>query len=63
MTTVTTTVMTVTTTVTEKGKSPVTVTDNVQAQSNSGVDIKKGDSSNAPSIICRTTSQARPVST
>jgi len=40
----------VTTTVTEKGKSPVTVTDNVQAQSNSGVDIKKGDSSSSPSV-------------
>jgi hypothetical protein len=40
----------VTTTVKEKGKLPVTVTDNVQAGTNSGVDIKKGDGSNAPSL-------------
>jgi len=40
----------VTTTVIEKGKPPVTVTGSVQAASNSGVDIKKGDGSNAPAV-------------
>ena len=51
----------VTTTVTEKGKSPVTVTGSVQAASNSGVDIKKGDGSNAPTVEKKTDKKDVPA--